>query len=223
MSEAEREEAFAMADLWDRRFKRGEEIAAEMRHERTARQAHGHTIFDAGHHETRPIDPDAWKRSDRGDGYLCDIHGEQRVRCCQEAKWGRFGAAGVLFCFDDPTTGQRWFMLNQRSFAINHGGEWSTLGGAIDRGESKIDGGMREAREETGCWPSKYEALMEMTQRDASGWEYTTILVRVPDRFRPQRTDWESIGSAWFKAEQVATLQLHPGFAKAWPELALLG
>lgn len=211
MSQSEWDDALAMDSIWDRRFKRYEDRAPVPSQ---------HSLFPS--HKPEPVDPDVWKKSDHGDGYICIDHGERRGRCCKDAKWGRFGAAGILFIYDDPKTGERYYLLNQRSFAINHGGQWSTLGGAIDRGETLLEGALREAREEMGGWPERYEVLAEVTQRLESGWEYTTFALRVDEMLRVDCTDWESIGHGWFRASEIAALELHPGFSATWPTLAMV-
>jgi len=61
-----------------------------------------------------------------GDGFL---------RCSDgRTRWGRFGAAGVIFVIQDD--GGPEVMLQLRSKMAHEGGTWSCPGGAIDRGET---------------------------------------------------------------------------------------
>lgn len=154
----------------------------------------------------------------QGDGYWCPTHLTECFRSCDQRRWGRFGAAGVLFRYVD-TDGQQWFMLNQRSHAIHHGGTWSVLGGAIDGDETPIEGGLREAREEIGTIPADFSVLATVTDNSAGGWTYTTIIVDVDRPFSPRRHDWESIGSAWFTLNQISVLRLHPAFRASFPAI----
>ena len=78
-----------------------------------------------------------------GDGFL---------RCSDgHVRWGRFGAAGVVFTVvdgDGPLV-----LLQLRSAFAHEGGTWSCPGGAIDEGESPLEAALREASEEVGDAP----------------------------------------------------------------------
>jgi 8-oxo-dGTP pyrophosphatase MutT (NUDIX family) len=152
---------------------------------------------------------------DRGDGYLCDAHGESARRCCAGARWGRFGAAGIVFVFDDED-GYRWYLLNERSSLISCGGMWSCLGGALDKGETPLVGAIREVTEEIGYFPKRFSVLGSVTNRHESGWEYTTFVVKVDVPFAPLCHDWESVGTEWFKFSGLLTLDVHPSLRSAW-------
>lgn len=147
----------------------------------------------------------------KGDGYWCPRHGRGCYRGCDDRRWGKFGAAGVLFYHRESGT----FLLNQRSKMIHFGGTWSTLGGAIDRDEEAFDGAMREVEEEIGMVPAPYwqltahESVTEGTEGD---WTYTTFVVEVGERWTPEKGDWESMGNEWVSLSEMATLPLHPGF-----------
>jgi 8-oxo-dGTP pyrophosphatase MutT (NUDIX family) len=153
----------------------------------------------------------------RGDGYWCGVHGVAKCRC-ELRRWGKFGAAGVLFFHRES---QR-FLLNERSHVIHHGGTWSTLGGALDRDESALEGALREASEECGEVPEDFELLAEVvstTHGIEGSWTYSTFAVEVTEAFKPEAGDWESAGSAWLTLSEIATRKLHPGFRQTFPVL----
>ncbi len=143
--------------------------------------------------------------------------GDGFVRCSDgHVRWGRFGAAGVLFVHrevDGPHV-----LLQMRSAFAHEGGTWSVPGGALDEGETPEQGALREAAEEFGGLPTSRTVIGEWVFAPAEDWTYTTLVVEVPERFQPGR-NWESDGSAWFTPDQVEREPLHAGFAAAWPHL----
>ncbi len=143
-----------------------------------------------------------------GDGFLhCD---DGQVR------WGRFGAAGALFVVG---TGHRTEALVQlRSSFAHQGGTWSCPGGAIDRGETPLVAALREATEEVGAPPEPWELLGSHVFAPAGDWRYETAVIRVPRRFGIA-ANFETTEVRWCTGEQIAALELHPGFAAALPHL----
>lgn len=147
----------------------------------------------------------------KGDGYWCPRHENNCTRSCEDRRWGKFGAAGILFYHRESQT----FLLNQRSKAIHFGETWSTLGGAVDRDEDTFDGAMREVEEEIGQVPPPYWMVAQhesVTKGEHSDWMYTTFVVEVTDRWTPTEGDWESMGNEWVSLTEMATMKLHPGF-----------
>lgn len=151
--------------------------------------------------------------------YWCPRHSGGCSRRCSDRRWGRHGAAGVLFFHAESGR----FLVNLRSKMVNHGGTWSTLGGAIDEGETPLQGAVREAHEETGTLPKSGEVIAETEYRvdgdDGSSWSYHTFVVAVPEMFEPVRSDWESEGSYWLTLQELATERLHKGFQTTLPKL----
>ncbi|UKA65086.1 NUDIX hydrolase [Arthrobacter sp. FW306-05-C] len=143
-----------------------------------------------------PRDPgDAWVEGDRG------------------RYWGRFGAAGVLAY--DPAKG---VLLQHRAVWSHNGGTWGLPGGALHEGEEAVDGALREAYEEAAV-PSESVEVLFTSVLDHGYWSYTTVVVRVLESFEPIISDPESIALLWIPVAEVDALELHPGFAAAWPEL----
>ena len=144
----------------------------------------------------------------RGDGF---------VRCGDGGvRWGRFGAAGVLFVVREPNGPV--VMLQKRSPFAHEGGTWSIAGGALDEDESPLDGALREAAEEVGAVPDGWQLRGSYVFAPAPDWSYTTVVVEVPHRFGASM-NFETDAVAWVPLDDVANRQLHNGFAAAWPSL----
>jgi 8-oxo-dGTP diphosphatase len=142
-----------------------------------------------------------------GDGFVRGSDGHVR--------WGLFGAAGVVFVVADPQHGPH-VLLQLRSGFSHEGGTWSCPGGALDAGESPVDGALREASEEVGAPAEPMHVLGEHVFSPAVEWSYTTVVVQVPSRFgRPLNFETEAI--EWVPVADVASRPLHAGFAAAWP------
>ncbi len=153
-----------------------------------------------------PAASDRTRRS--GDGFL---------RCSDgHIRWGRFGAAGVLFVV--PGSDGPEVLLQLRSALAHEGGTWSCPGGAIDEGETTVQAALREASEEVGAPPHPHTELGEHVFEPAADWRYTTVVIEVPHRFG-ESMNFETDEVRWCPLGEVAGLRLHPGFASAWPSL----
>lgn len=144
-----------------------------------------------------------------GDGFVRGSDGHVR--------WGLFGAAGAVFVVADLTAGAL-VLLQLRSAFSHEGGTWSCPGGALDAGESPLEGALREASEEVGAPPEPFVVLGEHVFAPAVEWSYTTVVVEVPQTFGgPLNFETEVVD--WVPVDQVAARPLHAGFAAAWPSL----
>ena len=143
--------------------------------------------------------------------------GDGFVRCSDgHVRWGRFGAAGAVFVtFVDDVA---HVMLQLRSGFAHEGGTWSCAGGALDAGETALDGALREASEEVGPAPEPFTVLGEYVFAPADDWTYTTVVVAVAEPFGDSQ-NFETDAVAWVPTAEVEGLTLHPGFASAWPHL----
>ena len=138
------------------------------------------------------------------------------MRCSDgHVRWGRYGAAGVVFVTD--IDGERRVMLQLRSGFAHEGGTWSCAGGALDEGETAYEGALREAAEEVGPAPA-HRVLGEYVFAPAHDWSYTTVVVEVPRMFG-ESMNFETDAVAWVTVDAVEQRPLHPGFAAAWPHL----
>ena len=140
------------------------------------------------------------------------------MRCSDgHVRWGIFGAAGVVFVVredDGPVV-----MLQKRSAMAHEGGTWSCAGGALDEGETHYEGALREATEEVGTLPAGETKLLgEYAFVPATDWSYVTVVVAVSARFG-NSMNFETDAVGWFTPDEVDRLELHAGFAAAWPHL----
>lgn len=127
--------------------------------------------------------------------------------------WGRFGAAGLL-----AHDAARGVLLQHRAGWSHFGGTWGIPGGAIQQGETAVDGALREAAEESGT-PRASLVLQRTSVLDLDIWSYTTVLAAVREPFEPVIADAESLDLRWVPLDDVPAMPLHPGFAGSWPAL----
>lgn len=145
--------------------------------------------------------------------------------------WGRFGAAGLLAYApgraedagragraspdgDGPTC----VLLQRRSWWGNHGGTWGPPGGARDSHESAVTAALREAEEECAM-PAGAVSPRGILRDDHGGWNYQTVVAVAPRPFPVRAVSSETSKASWVAAEDVAALELHPGFGAWWPVL----
>jgi 8-oxo-dGTP pyrophosphatase MutT (NUDIX family) len=145
------------------------------------------------------------------------LSGDGFIRCSDgHVRWGLFGAAGVVFVHHGSAGPS--VMLQQRSVWAHEGGTWSCAGGALDEGESPLEGGLREATEEVGDVPDGWRVLGDVVFAPADDWSYTTFVIEVPEPFGSS-INFETADVAWVSLDDVGSLPLHAGFAAAWPQL----
>jgi 8-oxo-dGTP diphosphatase len=150
---------------------------------------------------------------DRRQGFHSCIPGQHR-------HYGRDGAAGIL-----PVAtfrGRQYALLSKRSKSVQCGGTWSTVGGAIEPGETPLDAAQREAREEIDGLRLGDENAMAFSSAcpHGCGWSYVTHVVRT-ELGKPRVKDtWENSGLLWRRLDDVAALDLHPAFRASWPQLS---
>lgn len=143
--------------------------------------------------------------------------GDGFIRCSDgHVRWGRFGAAGVLFVVDGDDGPH--VMLQLRSGFAHEGGTWSCSGGALDLGESPLDGALREACEEVGIPDGPLTLLGQYVFEPADDWSYTTVVIGLEARFGDSQ-NFETDAVDWVHIDHVDRRPLHPGFASAWPHL----
>ena len=143
-----------------------------------------------------------------GDGFVQCSDGHMR--------WGIYGAAGVVFV-TPRTEALPLVMLQLRSGWSHEGGTWSCPGGALEYGEDPLSGALREASEEVGV-PAAARYLGQYVFDPAPEWRYTTVVVEVDGPFG-LTMNFESDAVEWVPVDRVEELDLHGGFAAAWPHV----
>ncbi|GAA0919734.1 NUDIX domain-containing protein [Pseudonocardia zijingensis] len=123
--------------------------------------------------------------------------------------WGLFGAAGLLLWH------RGCVLLQHRALWSHHGGTWGLLGGARNRAETAEQAARREAAEEAGLVADSYEVTGTYVD-DHGGWSYTTVVGRAATPVLPTGLTAETLEVRWVRADRLAELPLHPGFAATW-------
>jgi 8-oxo-dGTP pyrophosphatase MutT (NUDIX family) len=145
--------------------------------------------------------------------------GDGWVDCrCGRRHWGLFGAAGLLVVRRSPTGAATDVVLQHRATWSDEGGTWALPGGALQPGETAVDGALREAHEEAGI-PREAVGVRGSHVLAHPDWSYTTVIADELVHVDPMPTDAESIAVEWVRVDDVAGLPLHPAFADAWPAL----
>ncbi len=128
--------------------------------------------------------------------------------------WGLHGAAGLLLHTVDDD-GAAKVLLQHRAEWSHHGGTWGLPGGARDSHEDAVQAALREAAEEATLDPALLRVRHTFVD-DHGGWSYTTVYADTP-RPLPTTADRESVALDWVTLTELATRDLHPGFAATWP------
>jgi len=162
-------------------------------------------IRDPGDTGQKPPPLPPYAVRDPGDAWVFGPNGEKF--------WGRFGAAGLLVWHRSLGV-----LLQHRVGWSHFGGTWGLPGGARKENESAVDGALREAAEEATV-PSALLVILEETVLDLGYWSYTTVVAEATEEFEPVIADAESAELRWVAVDEVDALELHPGFAAAWPNL----
>ncbi len=149
-----------------------------------------------------------------GDGFVTLVDGSRR--------WGLFGAAGILVRHTDES-GDVAYFLARRSMHTHLGGTWAIPGGALDEGETPLEGALREFVEEIGITLHDVGfEIVETHEDDHGGWSYWTLVVDVPSRFDlPDTLTWETAEVRWVALGQLAELELFGAFAATLERLGL--
>jgi 8-oxo-dGTP diphosphatase len=109
-------------------------------------------------------------------------------------------------------------LLQHRAQWSHQGGTWALPGGAMDSEETPAEAALREADEEVMLDP-KLVVPRGLYTDDHGGWAYHTVLAQAAEPVKVHSDDYESDAAMWRPASQVDQLDLHPGFASAWPVL----
>lgn len=163
--------------------------------------------------------PGATPSGDAAAGRSRHRPGDGWVECrCGRRHWGLHGAAGVLLFRTDGSGRATDVVLQHRAPWSDQGGTWGVPGGALDPTESAVEGAVREAEEEAGLDGRALEVVGAHVLEHPD-WSYTTVVARATGTQDPRPTDPESVDVRWVAVDDVATLDLLPAFADAWPDL----
>ena len=139
--------------------------------------------------------------------------GDGWVECtCGSKHWGLNGAAGLLLVRDKKV------LMQHRAPWVHNGDTWGIPGGARDSHEDTYEAALREAHEEIGM--DKHLVIPVETFTDDHGpWKYETVIaIAHPDLVAHEQND-ESLQVEWVEFDEVTKKNLHPSFAKTWPDL----
>jgi len=150
-----------------------------------------------------------------GDGFVTLADGSRR--------WGLFGAAGLLVRHVQADADDPVYFLARRSMYTHLGGTWAIPGGALDEGETPIEGALREFVEEIGVALDDHGyVITEVFEDDHGGWSYWTLVVDVAEPFDPPETlTWETSEVRWVRRSELAGLELFGAFRDTLTRLGL--
>lgn len=145
------------------------------------------------------------------------------VSCrCGARHWGLHGAAGLLLvrrCAPGDGLRTAEVLLQLRAEWTHEGGTWGIPGGAVDSHETRLQGALREAHEETGVRPDAVRVLESLVSADHVDWQYHVVLGTPAAPITPHAATAESHEVRWVPLGVVPALPLHPAFALSWPVL----
>ena len=108
--------------------------------------------------------------------------------------------------------------MQHRAPWVHNGDTWGIPGGARDSHETTNEAALREAHEEIGM--DKHLVVpTEVFTDDHGPWKYETVIaIAHPDLVAHEQND-ESLQVEWVAFDDVTKKNLHPSFAKTWPDL----
>jgi 8-oxo-dGTP pyrophosphatase MutT (NUDIX family) len=129
--------------------------------------------------------------------------------------WGT-QAAGCLFVAKDT----KRLLFAHRGQYVLEPDTWGTWGGALDTGETPVQGVIREIKEEAGYKGKFLLIKLSKFTHVKSGFIYHTFLAKVSKEFKPV-LNWESQGYKWVEFGNWPK-PLHPGLKRTLSEKASL-
>ncbi len=126
-------------------------------------------------------------------------------------------AAGLLLRYTNQDGA--WYLLGKRHRRL--GGTWANIGGSLKPGEAAIRGAMREFQEELAVDVTELAGaeIADVLECGTERVPYTLFVLDVASWFDNAELSWENDELYWWHADDIATLTLHAGFARAWAEL----
>jgi len=116
-----------------------------------------------------------------------------------------------------------WYLLGKRHRRL--GGAWANIGGSLKPGEAALAGAIREFEEEVAVDSARLAdaTITDVIECGTDRIPYTLYVVQVLTWFEDAELSWENVALCWWPADEVDSLPLHGGFARAWTTLRLLG
>ena len=142
--------------------------------------------------------------------------GDGWVQCkCGSKHWGIHGAAGLLLVRDSR------ILLQHRAPWVHNGDTWGIPGGARDSHETVLEAALREANEEIGV-AAHLVTTVKTYLDDHGDWSYHTVVATADIGLQAYEMNDESMEVRWILFNEVGAHNLHPSFAKSWPEISKL-
>jgi 8-oxo-dGTP diphosphatase len=111
-------------------------------------------------------------------------------------------------------------MMQHRAPWVHNGDTWGLPGGARDSHESVQEAAIRETVEETGINPEHVKPV-GLFSDDHGDWRYDTVIALADETLETANWNQETHDIGWYELLEVAKLNLHPSFAKTWPNLII--
>ena len=108
--------------------------------------------------------------------------------------------------------------MQHRAPWVHNGDTWGLPGGARDSHESITEAAIRESVEETGINPEHVEVVAQFSD-DHIDWRYDTVIAKAHIDLETSEWNTETHDIGWFEISEVEKLDLHPSFARTWPDL----
>jgi len=128
--------------------------------------------------------------------------------------WGNAGAGCVFYAEDTKK-----ICIQKRSPHVKEPGTWGTFGGAIEEGETPVEGLKREIQEETSYKGTKKIVTLNVYKN--GNFSFHNFVVRVPKEFKPKAEPehaWETSGHKWTTIDKLPK-PLHFGMKNLLPSL----
>ncbi|KAI0148044.1 hypothetical protein F4776DRAFT_660217 [Hypoxylon sp. NC0597] len=129
--------------------------------------------------------------------------------------FGKLGAAGILI-YRYRASGEVEMLLGKRSASSHDGDSWSTIGGAIDQGETPQAAALRELKEEISLDGRATLELTGVSFNDHGSWVYTTYLATPKvelDITKLKLEETEITALQWYTRKELGGIKLNSGFA----------
>ncbi|KAI0890146.1 uncharacterized protein GGS22DRAFT_194343 [Annulohypoxylon maeteangense] len=134
--------------------------------------------------------------------------------CTPHLRSGSLGAAGlIIHRYRD--TGEVEMLIGQRAPGNDHAGEWGTIGGRLENGETVYQCVMRQVEYKIGIRPGNVLIPTAMTADDHDAWTYTTLFAEPAPGLEVKEFKLETskiTNVRWVSRQELRNYDLHPAF-----------